>query len=89
MGRFVFIANVKARYQDGVLTPLEPLDLEDGKEVMVSIVDAVEPKKGIAAVVERVKERQRNIPPEVWAEIPTDLVRNRKHYFYGHPREED
>ena len=31
------IASVKARYENGVLTPLEPLDLEDGKEVTVSI----------------------------------------------------
>ena len=34
------IANVRARYSNGVLTPLEPLDLEEGKEVTLSI-DAV------------------------------------------------
>ena len=33
------IANVKARFSNGVLTPLEPLDLEEGQEVMVSIED--------------------------------------------------
>ena len=33
------IANVKARFSKGVLTPLEPLDLEEGQEVMVSIED--------------------------------------------------
>ena len=27
------IANVKARYANGVLAPLEPLDLEEGAEV--------------------------------------------------------
>ena len=31
------IANVKARFSNGVLMPLEPLDLEEGREVMVSI----------------------------------------------------
>ena len=31
------IASVKARYENGVLTPLEPLDLADGREVTVSI----------------------------------------------------
>ena len=31
------IANVRARYSNGVLTPLEPLDLEEGKEVTLSI----------------------------------------------------
>ena len=34
------IANVKARFSNGVLTPLEPLDLEEGEEVVVSIEDA-------------------------------------------------
>ena len=30
---------VRARYSDGVLISLEPLDLEDGREVTVSIHD--------------------------------------------------
>ncbi len=31
------IVKVKARFSKGVLTPLEPLNLEEGEEVMVSI----------------------------------------------------
>lgn len=31
------IANVRARYANGVLTPLEPLDLEEGAVVSVSV----------------------------------------------------
>ena len=31
------IAKVKARYADGVLTPLEPLDIDEGAEVTVSV----------------------------------------------------
>ena len=34
------IANIKARYANGVLTPLEPLDLEEGAEVVVSVEEA-------------------------------------------------
>ena len=30
-------SNRKARYSNGILTPLEPLDLEDGAEVFISI----------------------------------------------------
>ena len=41
------ITNVKARFSNGVLTPLEPLDLEEGREVMVSIEDAGSPDKGL------------------------------------------
>ncbi|MDD9995379.1 MAG: antitoxin family protein [Dehalococcoidia bacterium] len=29
--------HVRARYANGVLTPLEPLDLEEGAEVTVSV----------------------------------------------------
>ena len=31
------IANVRARFSNGALVPLEPLDLEEGDEVTVSI----------------------------------------------------
>ena len=31
------IASVRARYSNGALVPLEPLDLEEGREVMVSV----------------------------------------------------
>ena len=82
------IANVKARYSKGVLTPLEPLDLEEGKEVVVSI-EALPPSRGLAAIVERVKDLQKEIPSEAWDNLPTDLAKNKKHYLYGHPKEDD
>lgn len=44
------IANVKARFSNGVLTPLEPLDLEEGTEVTVSIEDAVSPDNASRAL---------------------------------------
>ena len=37
------MATVRARYEKGVLTPLEPLDLEEGKEVMVSVEETPAP----------------------------------------------
>ncbi len=33
------MATIRARYEKGVLTPLEPLVLEEGTEVMVSVED--------------------------------------------------
>ena len=91
------IAHVKAKYQNGVLTPLEPLDLEEGAEVTVSVEDASAgvsketpaPKQGLAAIVERIIEMQKDIPPEEWENLPTDLAKNHKHYLYGHPKEEE
>ena len=90
------IVNVKARYADGVLTPLEPLDLDEGTEVMVSIEDnqvaghhAPTAGQGLAAIAARVAQLRESVPAETWDDLPTDLARNKKHYLYGHPREED
>ena len=81
------IMNVRARFSAGVLRPLEPLDLEEGAEVRVSIEDL--PPRGLAAIVDRVTELQKNLPPDAWDGLPTDLAKNKKHYLYGHPKEED
>ena len=78
---------VRARFSEGVLRPLEPLDLEEGAEVTVSICDPS--PKGLAAIVERVTELQKNMPPDAWDGQPTDLAKNKKHYLYGHPKDED
>ncbi|MCY3958516.1 MAG: antitoxin family protein [Chloroflexi bacterium] len=90
------IVNVKARYADGVLTPLEPLDLDEGKEVMVSIEDTEAAVKdtppagqGLASLAARVAELRESVPPETWDGLPTDLAKNKKHYLYGHPKEEE
>ena len=90
------IANVRARYANGVLTPLEPLELEDGAEVAVSIADArmttlenpPVAKRGLAAIAERVSDIQKSMPPGAWDDLPADLAKNKKHYLYGHPKED-
>ena len=41
---------VRAKYQNGVLMPLEPLELEDGAEVMVSVEAAASVDGRIAAL---------------------------------------
>ena len=33
------MATVRARYEKGVLTPLEPLELEEGVEVVVAVAE--------------------------------------------------
>ena len=90
------IANIKARYAHGVLTPLEPLDLDEGKEVILSIqeteaaVDNAQSLSNGPESIPQLFERLRNsVPPDTWDDLPTDLAKNKKHYLYGHPREED
>ena len=83
------IATVKARHSDGVLTPLEPLDLEEGTEVTVSIDDAPPPRHGLAGIVDSVKRLHASTPPDTSDDLPADLAMNKKHYLYGHPKEKD
>ena len=78
---------VKARYADGVLTLLEPLDLEDGSELTVTIYDASPPRRGLAGIVDSVKRLHKATPSDAWDDLPVDLAMNRKHYLYGHPQE--
>ena len=74
------IVNVKARYADGVLTPLEPLDLDEGKEVIVSIEDAEAAVKdaptarqGLAAIAARVSEAARSLGPGIRSTTSTAI----------------
>ena len=83
------ITRVRAKFTNGHIVPLERLDIEEGAEVMVSIEDAPQASGGLAAIVEKVKELHKDIPPDAWDDLPTDLAMNYKHYLYGHPKEED
>ncbi len=92
------MATVRARYEKGVLTPLEPLDLEEGKEVVVSVEDLaesitekpVEDSEGAAeSILEMFERLRKSIPLEAWDVPPTDGAKNYKHYLYGHPKVDD
>ncbi len=88
------ITNVKAKFTNGALVPLEPLDLEEGEEVMVSVDEMQremgEQKEGpLLRILRKVQERQAELPADTWDGLPTDLVKNKKHYLYGHPKEEE
>ena len=90
---------VRAKYENGVLTPLEPLDLEEGAEVMVSVEGApaeaaeykpaAEGTEGGESILEMFERLRNSVPPGAWDNMPRDFVRNKKHYLYGHPKEEE
>ena len=80
---------VKAIYTNGVLAPSEPLNIEEGTEVTLSIEDEPATGGGLAAIARRARELHKATPPGARDELPTDLARNKKHYLYGHPKEED
>ena len=78
---------VRARYTNGKLEPLEPLDLTDGCEVMLTVSEesAAQP----VSLLEMFARLHRKYPPETRDPMPTDGARNYKHYLYGHPKEEE
>ena len=83
------MSTVRAKYENGALTPLEHLDLEEGAEVVVSIEDAPPPAEGKESILEMFDRLRKSVPPDTWDNMPTDLVKNKKHYLYGHPKEEE
>lgn len=83
----VVIASIRAKFTNGVLTPLEPLCLEEGREFVVSIEDAPHEAGGKESILEMFEGIRNSVPPDTWDALPTDLVKNKKHYFYGHPKD--
>ena len=63
--------------------------LEEGKEVVVSIEDATPQAKGKESILEMFERLRESVPPDTWDNLPTDLVKNKKHYLYGHPKEDE
>ena len=82
-------ARVRATYSSGVLTPMVPLDLDEGSEVVVSI-EVLTSQDSVPESMLQMFERLRNsVPPETWDDLPSDLVKHKKHYLYGAPKEEE
>ena len=81
------MSTVRAKYENGVLTPLDPLDLEEGKEVVLSIEESIPQNNGKESILEMFERLRNSVPSDTWDDLPTDLVKNKKHYLYGHPKE--
>ncbi|MCY3733229.1 MAG: antitoxin family protein [Chloroflexi bacterium] len=86
---------IRARYANGVLNPLEPLDLSEGCEVTVDVTvdhdssSAAAPKHADKPrILEIIDEVQREFP-NAFAGMPHDGATQYKHYLYGHPKDGD
>ncbi len=97
------MTQVRVRYSNGALTPLEPLDLEEGEEMVVHIEDrrpspngsedapqpAPLPTKKQETLLEMFERLRNSVPAEAWENLPTDGAKNYKRYLYGRPKEEE
>ena len=81
--------SVRARFADGKLEPLEPLELEEGCEVTVSVEEPPEEEGAGAAVLRIIDDLHATIPDLRENDWPTDLAENYKRYFYGPRKNSD
>ena len=76
---------VKATYANGVLTPLEPLDLDEGEHV--TVLTRGRASSRVAASVLRLIDDLHVVVPDLGLDdLPTDIAENYKHYLYDHPK---
>ena len=85
---------VRATYANGVFTPVEPVDLEEGAEVMVSVdgtpSESSETANGDgASLLHLIEELHASALVLEPGDRPVDLAEHYKHYLYGHPKGED
>ena len=81
------IANIKARYVNGALLPLEPLDLEEGSEVVLSIEEEGAPNGAPDSFLEMFERLHQSAPPGTWDGLSADGAKNIDHYLYGTPKD--
>ena len=59
-----------------------PPDIAD----IVSLDEAPQPALTGGSILDMFERLRKSVPPDTWDELPTDLVKNKKHYLYGHPK---
>ena len=84
---------VKATYANGVFTPVEPVDLEEGAEVMVSMDGTPRGSSEMtngdgSSLLDLIEELHASTLVREPGDRPVDLAEHYKHYLYGHPKDE-
>ena len=54
---------------------------------IADIVTIEETSPDLTPLFDAIDKIRESVPPEAWDNFPTDFVKNRKHYVYGHPKE--
>ncbi len=95
------ITKIKARFSDGVLTPLDPVELRDGEVVTLHIENGSSRsvtrrdeensrlESDASPFVELLEEIRETAAEVSWEDLPRDGAKNLKSYLYGRPTEDD
>lgn len=80
---------VDAIYENGILRPMQPLDLTDQERVRVTVelashTPATSKSSSVRpSLAQRIAERARTLPPGALDSLPDDLATEHDHYLYG------
>lgn len=59
---------------------------EDKQKIILEQAEEFADTEPKLSIWDRIIERSKNIPDDVWAELPTDGSEQLDHYLYGNPR---
>lgn len=98
----MMISTIKASFSNGVLIPLESLDLREGSEVTLHIEndssmegtphpskDVASPAPSQESVADMFARIRESVPESAWRNLPADGAMNIRHYLYGRPKENE
>ena len=81
------LKTIKAKYSNGVIKPLEKLNLEEGAELLVQIQQEPKPTNAGESIIRIFEKARESVPESAFDDLPTDGAKNYKHYLYGFPKE--
>lgn len=70
-----------------VLEALRMLPPEQQQEVAAFVQELVQKKVLCKTIWDKIDERVKRVPPEVWGRMPTDGAEQHDHYLYGAPKQ--
>jgi hypothetical protein len=82
---------MESNIADKILAIVQVLSVEQQLEVL-KFIDNLEAEKeskeenDLKSVFKKIEERSKNIPDDVWKEMPEDGSEQHDHYLYGTPK---
>ena len=78
---------IRAKYVKGALVLLEPLELEEGREMMIGLENGPALDRPADPVLEMFERMRQLAPAETWDSLPADGANYLDHYLYGAPKD--
>ena len=61
----------------------------NGEDNSASVKSVSEKPTDFQALHEMIRRIRESVPASAWDNVPSDGARNKKHYLYGHPKEDE